>query len=50
MPNHDTLDIKPINLTEYACKQCKHEHLPKVPLCMILLAQSDSGKTVSLVI
>ncbi len=45
---HDSIDIKPIDLKEYSCKQSKHEHVPKVPLRMILLAPSGSGKTVLL--
>ena len=48
MSNFDSLDIPPINRTEYTCKQSKHTHLPKVPLKMILLAPSGSGKTVLL--
>ena len=46
--NHDSLEIKPIELKEYSCKQSKHGHVPKVPLRMILLAPSGSGKTVLL--
>ena len=45
---HDTLDTKPIDLKEHSCKQSKHSHVPKVPLRMILLAPSGSGKTVLL--
>ena len=45
---HDSLDIKPIDLKEYSCKQSKHGHVPKFPLRMILLAPSGSGKTVLL--
>ena len=45
MSNYDSLDIKPINMTEYTCKQSKHTHLP---LRMILVAPSGSGKTVLL--
>jgi hypothetical protein len=45
---HDSHDIKPIDLKEYSCKQSKHSHVPKVPLRMILLAPSGSGKTVLL--
>ncbi len=45
---HDSLDIKPIDLKEYSCKQSKHAHVPQVPLRMILLAPSGSGKTVLL--
>ena len=45
---HDSLDIKPIDLKEYSCKQSKHNHVPKVPLRMVLLAPSGSGKTVLL--
>ncbi len=41
---HDSLDIKPIDLKEYPCKQSKHEHVPKVPLKMILLVPSGSSK------
>ena len=46
--NHDSLEIKPIELKVYSCKQSKHSHVPKVPLRMILLAPSGSGKTVRL--
>ena len=46
--NHDSLEIKPIDLKNYTCKQSKHGHVPKVPLRMILLAPSGSGKTVLL--
>ncbi len=45
---HDSLDIKPIDLKEQSCKQSKHSHVPKVPLRMVLLAPSGSGKTVLL--
>ena len=45
---HDSLDINPIDLKEYSCKQSKHSHVPKVPLRMILSAPSGSGKTVLL--
>ncbi len=45
---HDSLDITPIDLQEYSCKQSKHEHAPKVPLRMTLLEPSGSGKTVLL--
>ena len=45
---HDGLEIKPIDLKEYSRKQSKHAHVPKVPLRMILLAPSGSGKTVLL--
>ena len=47
MPHH-SLEIKPIELTDFSCKQSKHEHVPKVPIRMILLAPSGSGKTVLL--
>ena len=46
--NHDSLEIKPIGLKDYTCKQSKHEHVPKIPLRSILLAPSGSGKTVLL--
>ena len=46
MPNHHSLDIKPIDLKEYSCKQSVHGHVPKIPVRMILLAPSGSGKTV----
>ena len=45
---YDSLEIKPIDLKEYSCKQSKHAHVPKVPLRMVLLAPSGSGKTVLL--
>jgi type IV secretory pathway VirB4 component len=46
MSKHNSLDIKPIDLKEYTCKQSRHAHVPKVPIRMILLAPSGSGKTV----
>ena len=46
--NHDSLEIKPIGLKDYTCKQSKHGHAPQIPLRMILLAPSGSGKTVLL--
>jgi hypothetical protein len=48
MPNHHSLDIKPIDLKEYSCKQSVRGHAPKIPVRMILLAPSGSGKTVLL--
>ncbi len=49
MPNtHDSLDIKPIDLKDFSCKQTKHSHVPTVPIRVILLAPSGSGKTVLL--
>ena len=49
MPSkHNSLEIKPIDLREYSCKQSVHAHVPKVPLRMLLLAPSGSGKTVLL--
>ena len=45
---HDSLDIKPIGITDYSCKQSKHGHVPKIPIRMLLLAPSGSGKTVLL--
>ena len=49
MPSkHDSLEIKPIDLKDYARKRSKHGHVPKVPLRRILLAPSGSGKTVLL--
>jgi hypothetical protein len=48
MPNHHSLDIKPIDLKEFSCKQSVHNHIPKVPVRMLLLAPSGSGKTVLL--
>ena len=49
MPSkHDSLEIKPIDLKEYCCKQSKHSRVPTVPIRAILLAPSGSGKTVLL--
>ena len=48
MSKHHSLEIKPIELTDFSCKQSKREHVPKVPIRMILLAPSGSGKTVLL--
>lgn len=42
----DSIEIKPIGLKDYTCKQSRFSHVPKVPLRMILLAPSGSGKTV----
>jgi hypothetical protein len=42
----DTIIIQPIKLQEYTCKQSKHHIVPKLPLRVILLAPSGSGKTV----
>ena len=39
---------KPIKLQEYTCNQSNHDIVPKLPLRGILLAPSDSGKTVLL--
>ncbi len=44
----DSLEIKPIGLKLDSSKQSKHAHVPKLPLRMILLAPSGSGKTVLL--
>ena len=46
--HHDSLDIKPIDLKQFSCKQSKHTHVPTVPLRMVLLAPSGAGKTVLL--
>ena len=46
--NHDSLKIKQIDLKGYSRKQSKRGHVPKVPLRMILLAPSGSGKTILL--
>ena len=48
MSNFDSLNVKPINMIDYTCKQSKHEHLPKVPLRVVLLSPSGGGKTVLL--
>ena len=44
----DEIVIKPIKLQDYACKQSKHDVVPKLPLRGISLAPSGSGKTVLL--
>ena len=38
--------IKPINITEYEFKQCKYEHVRKLPFRSIIVASSTGGKTV----
>ena len=48
MSHYDTLEIKPINMIDYACKQSKHNHLPNVPLRVVLLSPSGGGKPVLL--
>jgi hypothetical protein len=44
--SNQSLDVKPISMKEYTCKQSRYTHLPKVPLRMLVLAPSGSGKTV----
>lgn len=44
--NHNSLDIRPIGTVDYIHKQSIHQHVPRVPLRLILLAPSGSGKTV----
>lgn len=46
--HHNSLEIKPINLKQFTCKQSRHAHVPTVPLRMVLLAPSGAGKTVLL--
>ena len=46
MSKHTSLEIKPISLVDYCCKQSRHSHIPKVLFRTILLAPSGSGKTV----
>ncbi len=43
---HDSLEITPIDVQEHPCNQSNHEHVPEVPLRMVLLAPSGSAKTV----
>jgi hypothetical protein len=43
-----SINIKPINVKEYTCKQSKYLQVPKIPLRGLLLAPSGSGKTVLL--
>jgi hypothetical protein len=44
----NSLEIKPIELKEYSCKQSEHNHLPRIPLRTIILSPSGGGKTVLL--
>ena len=48
MSKHNSLEIKPIGHTDFTCRQSKHNHVPTIPLRMILLAPSGAGKTVLL--
>lgn len=45
---HQSLEIKPISHTEFTCRQSRHDHVPRVPLRMIILGPSGGGKTVLL--
>jgi len=43
------LDIRPINVKSFSCKQSKHSNVvPQLPLRGVLLAPSGAGKTVLL--
>ncbi len=44
----DSSKSKPSDLKEFSCKQSKHAHTPKVPLCTILVAPGGYCKTVLL--
>ena len=44
MSYRDTLDLKPSNMIDYTRKQLKHNHLPKVPLSVVLLSPRGGGK------
>jgi hypothetical protein len=48
MTKNDDLNITPISLKDFTCKQSKHKVMPKLPLRGVILAPSGSGKTVLL--
>ena len=48
MTKHDDLIITPISVKDFTCKQSKHPVMPKLPLRGVILAPSESGKTVLL--
>ncbi len=49
MKKSNDLDIKPIDVKEFSCKQSKHsEVVPKLPLRGVLLSPSGGGKSVLL--
>ena len=43
------LEIKPLNVINYTCKQSKTEHLPRIPFRQMILGNSGSGKTNNIV-
>jgi hypothetical protein len=46
--NNTDLDISPISMKEFTCKQSKHDVVPKLPLRGLILSPSGGGKTVLL--
>ena len=42
----DDLSVTPIKHTEYEYSQSRHEHLPKLPMRVCMLAPGGCGKTV----
>ncbi len=48
MTKNDDLNITPISVKDFTCKQSKHPVMPKLPLRGVILAPSGSGKTVLL--
>jgi hypothetical protein len=41
----EDLEIKPLNITEYTCKQSKSKHVMKIPFRQMVLGSSGMGKT-----
>ncbi len=48
MTKNDDLNITPISVKDFTCKQSEHPFMPKLPLRGVILAPSGSGKTVLL--
>ncbi len=44
--SNNKIIVKPMNLIDYKCKQSKYSVAAKLPMRSILLAPSNSGKTV----
>ena len=44
------IEIKPINVKEFTCKQSKYETAPKLPIRSMVIGPSGSGKSALLTI
>jgi hypothetical protein len=46
--NNSDLDVSPISMKEFTCKQSDHDVLPRLPLRSLILGPSGSGKGILL--